>query len=131
MGVARASARAAEISPENKDLFLTFAKNGQKNKVLIVRTYQETISDALEACFCFKGINLKTYQTEMTFEEEAGYSETLKKAIKLESKAVKFYLETAAASKNLLATIPRVFRKVAENRNGRKLKLESLLQNLK
>lgn len=67
----------------------------------------------------------------MAFDEKADYSETLKKAIKLEDKAVKFYSEIAAASKNLLATVPRVFRKVAENRNARKLRLESLLQNLK
>jgi rubrerythrin len=123
--------KLADISPENKDLFLTFAKDGQKNKVLIVRTYQETISDALEACFCFKGVVLKTHQTDMTFDEETSYSEALKKAIKLEDKAVRFYSEIAEASKNLLATVHRAFRKVAENRNDRRLKVESLLQNLK
>lgn len=123
--------KLAEISPENKDLFLAFAKDGQKNKVLIIRTYQETISDALEACFCFKGIDLKTHETEMTFDEEASYSEALKKAIKLEGKAVRFYSEIAEASEKLLATIPKTLRKVAESRNARRLKLESLLQNLK
>ncbi len=121
----------AQSSPENKDLFLAFAKDGKKNKVLIIRTYQETISDALEACFCFKGLDLKAYQIEMIFKPEVGYPENLRKTVEFEGKAVKFYSEIADASKNLLATVPRAFRKVAENRNARKLKLESILQNLK
>jgi rubrerythrin len=118
--------KLAEVSPENKELFLTFANEGKKNEVLIVRTYRETITDALEACFCFKGVDLKGYHTDITIKRETEYPEALRIAIRIENEAVRFYSEAAEASKNLLATIPRAFAKVAENRRLRRLKLEAL-----
>jgi rubrerythrin len=119
----------AEKYMENKELFLSFAEESRKNKVLLIRTYQETITDALEACF-IKGINLNDYIAETTLAEDANYSTVLKMAIELEEKAGNFYLDIAERSKSLLATIPIAFRKVAERRNNRKLKLKSLLESL-
>lgn len=120
----------AEIYTENKEIFLAFSKESRKNKVLVIRTYQETITDALEACFAFKGLNLNDYTVETTLTEDTSYSDALKIAVKLEQNASKFYLDIAERSKSLLATIPRAFRKVAERRSNRKLKLKSLLENL-
>ena len=119
----------AEKYMENKELFLSFAEESRKNKVLVIRTYQETITDALEACF-IKSVNLDEYIVETTLMKDANYSVALKMAIKLEEKASKFYLNIAERSESLLATIPRAFRKVAERRNNRKLKLKSLLESL-
>jgi rubrerythrin len=119
----------AEKYIENKELFLSFAEKSRKNKMLMVRTYQETITDALEACF-IKGINLNDYIPKTTLAEDADYSTALKMAIELEEKASKFYFDSAKQSESLLATIPRAFRKVAETRNNHKLKLKSLLQSL-
>jgi rubrerythrin len=119
----------AEKYIENKELFLSFVEESRKNKILVTRTYQETITDALEACF-IKGINLNDSIAEITLAEDAKYSTALKVAIELEEKAGKFYLDTAERSESLLATIPRVFREVAERRNNRKLKLKTLLKSL-
>lgn len=121
----------AERYTEDKEAFLSFVKDSRKNKTLVIRTYQETISDALEACFAFKGLNLNNYMVETALAEDTSYSDALKMAIELEEKASKFYLDAAERSKSLLATIPRAFRKVAERRSNRKLKLKSLLENLK
>ena len=118
----------AEKSAENKEIFLAFAKESRKNKVLVTRTYQETITDALEACFI--QINLSNYLAETTLKEDMSYLDALKMAIELEEKASKFYFDAAEQSKSLLATIPRAFRKVAERRNNRKPKLESLVESL-
>ena len=120
----------AEKYAEGKETFLSFAKESRKNKVLVVRTYQETITDALEACFSFKGLNLSGYLAETTLTESMNYSDALRMAIELEEKASKFYLDASERSKSLLATIPRAFRKVAERRSNRKLKLKSLLESL-
>lgn len=122
--------KLAERYTEGKETFLSFVKESTKNKVLVIRTYQETISDALEACFSFKGLNLSDYLTETKLTEGVSYSDALKMAIQLEEKASKFYSDAAERSKSLLATIPRAFRKVAERRNNRKLKLKSLLKSL-
>jgi len=110
---------------EGKETFLAFAQESRKNKMLVTRTYQETITDAIEACFI--QINLSDYLAETTWKEGMSYYDALKKAIELEEKASKFYLDAAERSKSLLATIPRAFRKVAERRNNHKLKLKSLL----
>jgi len=120
-----------EMHVQDRETFSTFAEEGKRNKVLVTRTYQETISDAIEACFSFRGLDLNDYMTELTLTRNMSYPNALKKAIELEDKAVKFYLDVAERSDSLLATIPRAFRKVAERRGNRKLKLKSLLDKLK
>lgn len=123
----------AETARDRKDqeTFLAFAKESEKHKLLITRTYQETISDALEAGFSFRSLNLNDYLIETAFTEDVTYSDVLKRALELEEKAIKFYLDMAEMSKSLLATIPWAFRKVAERRKRRKVKLELLINSLK
>ena len=117
----------AEKFAEERETFLEFAKECRQNKLLVVRTYQETITDALEACFI--KIDLHNYVAEATLRGDMRYLDVLKTAIRLEEKASRFYFDAAEQSKSLLATIPRAFRKVAERRNNRKLKLKSLLES--
>jgi len=116
----------AERLAEHKDTFLAWAKESRKNKVLITRTYQETITDALEAGFCFEGLNLRGYTFEKTLPAGASHAEALKMAIALEEKAQQFYLDVAERSQALLATIPRAFRRVAETRGRRKVELQAM-----
>ncbi len=117
----------AAKAAEEKEIFVAFAKESMKNKVLVTRTYQETITDALEACFI--QINLSNYSAEATLTEDMNYIDGLKTAIKLEEEASRFYQDAAERSQSLLATIPRAFKKVAERRGSRKAKLESLLES--
>lgn len=117
----------AAKAAEEKEIFVAFAKESMKNKVLVTRTYQETITDALEACFI--RINLSNYSAKATLTEDMNYIDGLKTAIKLEEEASRFYKDAAERSQSLLATIPRAFKKVAERRGSRKAKLESLLES--
>ena len=119
--------KLAQKFEKNKATFLSFAEESKKNKVLVVRTYRETITDALEACFSFEGLNPNDYIAKASLGEDTSFSEALRMAIELEDKASKFYIKVADLSKNLLATIPSAFRKVAERRNSRKQALKSLL----
>ena len=118
----------AERYEETKGVFLSFAKESQMNKVLVTRTYQETISDALEACFSFKGLSLDNYKVKTTLTKDTSRIDALKMAVELEKRACAFYLDAAERSRSLLATIPTALKKIAERRNARKLKLESLLE---
>lgn len=118
--------KLAEKFVEMKSVFLPFAEESKKNKVLVTRTYRETITDALEACFSFEGLKLSNYVVKTILTEDTSYSDALRTAIELEDKASKFYLDVAELSKSLLATIPSAFRKVAERRNSRKQVLKSL-----
>lgn len=121
----------AQIYVERKETFLSFAEESKKNKLLISRTYQETVSDALEACFSFEGLNLNNYAFETTSRKGDNCSNALEAAIDLEKKACKFYLDITVASKGLLATIPRAFNKVAERRNKRRVELRTILNDVK
>ena len=112
---------------ESKEIFVTFVKESGKNKTLVNRTYQETISDALEAAFCFEGLDLRNYAVSTALAENVSYSEALGMAMELEEKACKFYLDAAERSQSLLATIPMAFKRVAKTRGKRKLELQSLL----
>jgi len=112
-----------------KESFLSFAKESRKNKILITRTYQETISDALEACF-IKGLNLSDNTITTTLTEDMSFEDALKMAIELEEKAVKFYIDIAERTKSLLATVPMAFRRIAENRKSRNHELNLLLKTL-
>ena len=116
----------AERFPQHKAVFLSFAENSRKNKVLIVRTYQETITDAIEACFSFKDLKLNNYTVSPGVTEKTTYLDALEMAIQLEEEASKFYSEAAERCGSLLATIPRALRKASEERKARKAKLESL-----
>jgi rubrerythrin len=117
----------AERWVEQRDAFLTFAGDGKKNKTQVVRTYQETISDALEASYSFEGLNLKDYKAETTLVDGASYVDDLRMAIALEEIACAFYLEVARRGESLLATIPRAFKRVAKRRGKRQNTLESML----
>lgn len=119
----------AERYTESKADFLSFSKKSKKNEVLITRTYQETISDALEACF-IEGLNLNNMVVARTLPKDVDFAQALRMAIRLEDEATKFHSEIAERTKSLLATIPMVFKKVAKNRRNQKLKLESILRNL-
>ncbi len=107
-----------------------FAEESRKNGLLVTRTYQETITDALEAGFSFRGLNLDDYPVETTLTMGTSYPNALNMAMQLEEKASEFYLDVAERSKSLLATIPRVLRETAEKRRKRRLKLALLLNGL-
>lgn len=111
---------------EGEETFQRFVKQGDKNKTLVRRTYQETITDMLEACFSFEGLDLGEYELDASLPEDMSYSEALEKATELEEKARKFYLEVAERSESLLATIPMAFHRVAKMRAKHERKLESL-----
>jgi rubrerythrin len=116
---------AAEFA-DNKEQFLSIAEESKKNKILILRTYRETITDALEACFCFRGLNLEDHVVSTTLGRDMSFSAALELAIDNEQRAVQFYSIIANLSEGLLATISVAFKRVAERRKNRELTLRML-----
>ena len=119
--------RLAALFTVQRELFQAFAGEDSKNKKLIVRTYQETITDALEACYAFEGMRLEDYEVNTEIPDSASYADALGLAIGVEEKACEFYLDVAERSQSLLATIPMAFKRVAKKRNKRKSNLQALL----
>jgi len=112
---------------DKEGTFLSFSEDSKKNKILVVRTYRETITDALEACFCFETLNLNNYKINTELAENSSLPDAVEVANQLEENASKFYSDVAEQCKSLLATIPRAFQRVSEKRKARKQILESLI----
>ena len=108
----------AQRYTEGKDTFLSFAKENGKNVVQIERAYYGVITDAIEGCFAFN-LNPDEYTVKTELAEEASYSEALDKAVEIEEKIIRFYLDAAEQSKSLLADVPRVFTMIAKKRSSR------------
>lgn len=116
----------AERYPEGRDVFREFAESGQKDKRAIVRTYRETVTDALETGFSFRGLDLDQYQIDAELAQDADIEEALDQALALEERTTAFYREVAERSRSLLATIPMAFRRAAKRRERRKAILRDL-----
>ena len=111
---------------KDEEVFQSFIKDSKRNKTLLIRTYQETISDALEACFCFEGLKIRNYRIDTKLGDKISLSDSLQKAMDLEEVASKFYYDVAEKSDSLLATIPRVLKKIADRRKKRIQKIKVL-----
>ncbi|MDH5695279.1 MAG: hypothetical protein OEZ00_01530 [Dehalococcoidia bacterium] len=112
---------------KDKDVFLSFAKENERNVVQIERTYYGVITDAIEGCFAFD-MNPDKYAFNTGLAEKATYSDALEKAIEMEEIIVKFYSDAAEQAKSLLADVPRAFTMIVSKRNNRGPKLRSLLK---
>ncbi len=111
----------------DKDVFLSFAKENGKNITQIERAYYGVITDAIEGCFAFD-VETDEYTLETSLAEGTRYSDALGKAIKIEGKIIKFYLDAAEQSQSLMADVPRTFKLVVKKRDARIPSLESLFE---
>jgi hypothetical protein len=112
---------------DQQDLFLRFSKECKKNKTHLLRTYQETISDALEATFSFEALEFPDIEYDSLMNEEVSFSDVVKGAAAIENQAAEFYTLVADQAQSLLATIPRAFTRVAKARRSRSETLLELL----
>jgi hypothetical protein len=110
---------------KNSETFLAFAKENKKNIAQTERVYFGVITDAIEGSYAF---NLETdnYTLDLSVKGRAGYADTLKQAVQIEEKIIKYYIDAANQSRSLMADIPRVFDLLARKRRERVEKLKTL-----
>ena len=82
--------------PAHRDVFSGFVDESRKNKVLLVRTYRETVSDALETGFAFEGLELEADLTAVVVSDSTELAEGLVMALELEESAADFYTKVAS-----------------------------------
>jgi hypothetical protein len=109
----------AQRFEERRTTLHDFARSCDKTGMQVVRTYQETVSDALETGYSFAGISLDDYRVEWELPEALTWNQALEMALALEGQAVAFYSDIAEASRSLLATIPRAFKRAARTHQQR------------
>jgi len=116
----------SERFTQDKDLFLSFAKQNGEYITQIERAYYGVITDAIEGCFAFN-LNPDEYALKTNLEENESYSDIVERTIEIEERIIKFYSDGAEQSKSLMADVPRAFKMVAKKRNHRPSTLRSLL----
>jgi len=119
--------RLAERLEDQKDVFLSFAKENRKNKLQIQRAYHEVVSDALETGFSFEGLSVDDDLTKIELNQNEDISFLFRKALDIEDKIQRFYQDAAKRSKSFLADVPRVFERIAKKREARKEKLKLII----
>ena len=117
----------AKWNADDGEVLLSFAKENRRNVVQTERVYYGVISDAIEGCFAFD-MDSDEYMLRTESPAEASYPDSLNRAINMEDRTTRFYLDAAEQSKSLLADVPRAFAVVAKKRDNRRLKLLALLE---
>jgi hypothetical protein len=118
----------SEKYPTDEGVFLSLAKENERNITQIERVYYGAITDAIEGCFAFD-MDPDEYMFNTALAANASYSDALEEAVEMEQKIIKFYSDAAEQSKSLMADMPRAFKIVVKKRNDRRLRLASLLKN--
>ena len=111
---------------EVRDTFTTFVKENRRHKERILRSYQEVITDALEAAFPQNNLDEKDYEMDADVTEELSFLDIIKKAINIEETCCRFCCDAGESLSGLLADVPEAFIWVANRKTRRKGKLESL-----
>jgi hypothetical protein len=114
-----------EAYPAHGGLFEGYVQRCERDKVQIVRTYRETVTDALETNYSFEGLAIPEGLLEAG-APAGDWKAALGQAVALEAGAAAFYEEVAARSEGLLATIPRAYRRVAARRRQTREELAAL-----
>ena len=115
----------AAAYPAHAKQFQGYAKDCEKHRAQLLRTYQETVTDALETNYSFEGLSLAAADVESSVPLGA-LGKALVAAVALERTAIAFYTQVAEASESLLATIPRAFSRVAKRRERRVSEMAAL-----
>jgi rubrerythrin len=113
--------------PPGKETFLAFAQENDGYYAQVERAYYGVITDAFEGCFAFQ-MNPGEYRLDTKLPAKAAMADAVKKALAVEEKMTRFYLEAAEQSKALMADVPRAMKLVAKKRGDRPSKLKGLLK---
>lgn len=105
----------AERFPAHHALWSRCAAVCAKNQVQVARSFQETISDALEVGYAFSDLSLAELNVPAASAPH-DLAEAMSLAQALEHQAAHYYEQLADSAESLLATIPRTLRRAAENR---------------
>jgi rubrerythrin len=115
----------AQRYDENKDTFVSYAKENNKYFNQIQRAYYSVITDAIEGGYAFD-LETDDHTLDTELPDKASYSDALDKAVEIEEKIVEFYTVAAEQSMSLMADVPRNFKIVARKRRNRIATLKSL-----
>jgi rubrerythrin len=114
----------AETFPNYDSLFKKLAKENQKHVKMVLRAYQEGITDAYEVGFLAEPLNPDDYLLRPILGKDI--KDSVEKLIDNEKKLIKFYLDTSMGTSKLLPSIPETFEYLISRKNKRIDTLEKI-----
>jgi len=109
---------------ELEDVLLAWPRENKKFEKQVKQTYFGVITDAIESTFSFAQLETDDYEIDMKLPEDTNLQNVKKKAGEIEETIKNFYAQAARLSECLMADIPRLFRKIAKEREKRLLLLD-------
>ena len=111
----------AEEHPKYADLFSGLAKDSLRHRDMAQRAYREGVTDAFEVGFLVDPLNPDDYALIAPMGD---LSEVVEAMIRNEETVIRFCLDAASNSSNLLPDVPETFERLVKrkNRNIEKLK---------
>jgi rubrerythrin len=114
----------AETFPNYDGLFKIFVKENQKHVKMVLRVYQEGVTDAYEVGFLAEPLNVDDYLLHSILGKDI--KESVEKLIHNEKKLIKFYSDISKGTSKLLPSLPETFEYLISRKNKRIDRLEKI-----
>ncbi len=111
---------------DDAETFESYAAANEKFVSNVQRAYYGVITDAIEGCYAFKGLDPDAYTVDVDLGADVDRATALAKALKNEETILSYYNEAAEQSKGTMADVPRAFALVARKRTERIEQLKAL-----
>jgi predicted YcjX-like family ATPase len=116
----------AKVFPDHAERFTAYAAANAKFVKNVQRTYYGVITDGIEGCYAFKGIEPDDYVIDVDVGDDIDLATALAKAVKNEETIVAYYKEAAEQSKGVMHDVPHAFLMVVKKKVARIDELKAL-----
>jgi len=114
----------AKKYPEHADVFNRFGRDSLRNRDIAQRAYREGVTDAFEVGFLVDPLN-SDYYALITPDGEL--SKVVEAVIANEETVIRFYLDAASNSSNLLPDLPETFERLIKRKRKNLEKLKDIV----
>ncbi len=119
MATAKFYEELARRFPEHAETFGAYAAANKKYVSDVERAYYGVITDAIEGCYAFKGLEPDDYVIDVELGAEVDLAAAVAKAVANEEAMLRYYTDAAEQSSGTMHDVPRAFRAVARKRAQR------------
>ena len=112
---------------EQGETFSSLAKENLRHRDMALRAYREGVTDAFEVGFLAEPLNPDDYGLNAPPRD---LKEALKTAINNEEVAIRFCLDVASSSSELIPDLPETFERLVKRKKRRVKRLEEIMEGL-
>ncbi|MCW4048635.1 MAG: hypothetical protein NWE89_02755 [Candidatus Bathyarchaeota archaeon] len=117
----------AKRSPKHLEVFNRLAKENIRHRDMALRAYREGVTDAFEVGFLAKPLNPEEYVIEDHGNE---LKDALNTSLRNEETVIRFCLDVASSSSELIPDLPETFERLVKRKNRRVVQLKEILDEL-